>query len=57
MIKTAKVEVTLTRNNEGLWLTVEHRGRTATILLPTSNYGPLVRSIIEEWAADTLSEK
>ncbi len=55
-VQIAKAEVILTRNNEGLWLTIEHKGRTATILLPTANHGPLVRSILEEWAADTLGE-
>jgi len=50
MIKTAKAEVDLTQNDEGLWLTVEHGSRKATILLPVITCGPLVRDTIRGWA-------
>lgn len=34
-MKTAKAEVGLTENDEGLWLTVKNAGHKATIVLPT----------------------
>jgi len=49
-VKTAKAEVDLTQNDEGLWLTVKDASRTATILLPTETHGPLVRDTIRAWA-------
>lgn len=49
-MKTAKAEISLTQNDEGLWLNVEAGSRKATILLPTDTYGPLVRDTIRAWA-------
>ena len=50
MIRTAKAEIDLTQNDEGLWLTVKDASRTATILLPTEIHGRLVQDTIRAWA-------
>jgi hypothetical protein len=48
--KTAKASVELTKNAEGTWLNVEFGGRTATLSLNNSNHGPMVTSILTDWA-------
>ena len=54
MTQTTKAIVELTRNDDGLWLTVENAGRKATILLDPR--GPLMRSILHAWAASQFQQ-
>lgn len=48
--RTTQATVDLTQNDEGLWLTVRHGSRTATILLNIANSGPLIGDTVRAWA-------
>lgn len=50
--RTTQATVDLTENDEGLWLTVRHGNKTATVLLNVANSGPLVRDTVRAWAAN-----
>ena len=49
-MQTAKATVTLSKDDNGVWMQVEVTGRKAAILLTPSNHGPLINEILAEWA-------
>ena len=48
--KTAKAAVELTKNEDGTWLTVDFGGRKATVSLNNASRGPMITSVLTEWA-------
>ena len=54
-VKTAKAQIALSQNDEGLWMSVEDKGRSALIFLG-GNHGPIVNATLQGWADRQFQE-